>query len=244
MPCLTWLVSSIAATARPRRGPRRRAASSSPATANRRTTPIAAKASHLARLSSRCVRCGVRSPARCAIVHPLRSGHVTGQGSDVLARLQPRLHPHEARPQQAPAAHPASAGPARPLSWRQQPPSVLLSSHTHDREAAALSRTGSFTTLRRRSTSQMGRVGDWRGFRRLRLRFQSPPVKPCMRFSRTRLTDVLHRVHSAFSPPGPEGPGRDDGSVEGDQAQVVWGQQHLFDAPSPGVAPVAFLGQP
>ena len=29
-------------------------------------------------------------------------------------------------------------------------------------------------------------------------RFQSPPVKPCVRFSRTRLTDVLHRRHSAF----------------------------------------------
>src|SRR5215472_14119347 len=57
-----------------------------------------------------------------------------------------------------------------------------------------------------------------------------------MRFSRTRLTDVLHRVDSAFSPPGPEGPGRDDGSVEDDQAQVVWGEEHLFDAPSPGVA--------
>ena len=30
------------------------------------------------------------------------------------------------------------------------------------------------------------------------LRFQLPPVKPCMRFSRTRLTDVLHRRYSAF----------------------------------------------
>jgi hypothetical protein len=29
-------------------------------------------------------------------------------------------------------------------------------------------------------------------------RFQSPPVKPCTRFSRTRLTDVLHRRCSAF----------------------------------------------
>src|SRR5690242_17324644 len=31
----------------------------------------------------------------------------------------------------------------------------------------------------------------------LAARFQSPPVKPCMRFSRTRLTDVLHRRCSA-----------------------------------------------
>jgi hypothetical protein len=30
------------------------------------------------------------------------------------------------------------------------------------------------------------------------LRFQSPPVEPCLRFSRTRLTDVLHRRRSAF----------------------------------------------
>jgi transposase len=93
-------------------------------------------------------------------------------------------------------------------------------------------------------TSRNGRVGDWRGFRRLRPRFQSPPVKPCMRFSRTRLTDVLHRGHSAFPAPGPEGPGRDDGSIKDDQAQVVRGEQHLFDAPSPAVASVALLGQP
>lgn len=26
------------------------------------------------------------------------------------------------------------------------------------------------------------------------VRFQRPPVEPCMRFSRTRLTDVLHRA--------------------------------------------------
>jgi hypothetical protein len=29
------------------------------------------------------------------------------------------------------------------------------------------------------------------------LRFQLPPVEPCVRFSRTRLTDVLHRRCSA-----------------------------------------------
>ena len=41
-------------------------------------------------------------------------------------------------------------------------------------------------------------VGDWRGFR-CRGPVSSPrPVKPCMRFSRTRLTDVLHRRCSAF----------------------------------------------
>ncbi len=35
------------------------------------------------------------------------------------------------------------------------------------------------------------------------LRFQLPPVEPCVRFSRTRLTDVVHRRHSAF-PASPE----------------------------------------
>src|SRR3954466_9197595 len=41
------------------------------------------------------------------------------------------------------------------------------------------------------------RVGGWRGAVGA-VRFQPPPVKPCMRFSRTRLTDVLHRRRSAF----------------------------------------------
>jgi hypothetical protein len=72
VPDLTWPVSSTAPTARPRRRPVLRAASSSPETANRRTTPIAAKVSQTARLSSRCVRSGVRSPERSAIVHPFR----------------------------------------------------------------------------------------------------------------------------------------------------------------------------
>jgi hypothetical protein len=64
---------SIAATARPRRPPGR-AAWSSPATANRRTAFIAAAASQTARLSSRCIRSGARSPARSASVQPLRRG--------------------------------------------------------------------------------------------------------------------------------------------------------------------------
>ena len=38
-------------------------------------------------------------------------------------------------------------------------------------------------------------------------RFQSPPVKPCMRFSRTRLTDVLHRWRSACPRQGRKGLG-------------------------------------
>jgi hypothetical protein len=74
LPALTCPVSSIAPTASPCGRPALRAASSSPATANRRTTPIAANVSHTARLSSRWVLSGARSPACAAIVHPLRLG--------------------------------------------------------------------------------------------------------------------------------------------------------------------------
>ncbi len=71
---LSCPVSSIAPITRPRRRPLRRAASSSPATANRRTTPIAAKVSQLAWFCSRWVLSGVRSPACRAMLHPFRSG--------------------------------------------------------------------------------------------------------------------------------------------------------------------------
>ena len=40
--------------------------------------------------------------------------------------------------------------------------------------------------------SEVGWVGSWRGDADA-FRFQPPPVEPCMRFSRTRLTDALHR---------------------------------------------------
>src|SRR6266508_6670548 len=42
----------------------------------------------------------------------------------------------------------------------------------------------------------MSRVDGWRGGTVV-LRFQPPPVEACMRFSRTRLTDLVHRRHSA-----------------------------------------------
>ena len=64
--------SSSAPIRRPRRRPDRRAASSRPATANRRTTPITANVSQQARFSSRCVRSGVRSPACWAMLQPFR----------------------------------------------------------------------------------------------------------------------------------------------------------------------------
>src|SRR5207248_2271265 len=44
-----------------------------------------------------------------------------------------------------------------------------------------------------------------------------------MRFSRTRLTDVLHRVHSAFSRQGPEGL-----SVGGEEADLAVGDAVLL----------------
>jgi hypothetical protein len=74
VPCFSWPVSSSAPITRPRRRPELRAASSRPATANRRTTPIAATVSHTARFSSRWVLSGARSPACSASVQPLRFG--------------------------------------------------------------------------------------------------------------------------------------------------------------------------
>ena len=73
MPCFSWPVSSSAPTVIRRRRDRR-AASSSPATAYLLTWLIATASSHEARLSSRCVRSGVRSPACSAIDQPFRDG--------------------------------------------------------------------------------------------------------------------------------------------------------------------------
>jgi hypothetical protein len=51
--------------------------------------------------------------------------------------------------------------------------------------------------------------------------FPLAPIDPCVRFSRTRLADVLHRRHSATPVPWLVGARRDDDSVEVDQAQVI-----------------------
>jgi hypothetical protein len=80
----------------PRRRPAVRPASSSPATANRRTTPHRRERVHTVRLSSRWVLSGARSPA-CAAIAP---GDLAHQRDGVLARLQPRHCPPEARPQE------------------------------------------------------------------------------------------------------------------------------------------------
>ena len=58
-------------------------------------------------------------------------------------------------------------------------------------------RRGSLLVRNRREAPGPRGVADWPGF-------LPPPVEPCMRFSRTRLTDVVHRRHSA----SPARPGR------------------------------------
>ena len=63
-------------------------------------------------------------------------------------------------------------------------------------------------------------------------------IEPCMRFSRTRLSDVLHRRHSAIPAPRPVGARRDDGSVEVDQAQAV---RRLVGNDRPAVVPAALV---
>jgi hypothetical protein len=56
-------------------------------------------------------------------------------------------------------------------------------------EAARLGEKGA---VLRRQCPEVGWVGSWRGDADA-FRFQPPPVEPCMRFSRTRLTDAFHR---------------------------------------------------
>jgi hypothetical protein len=51
--------------------------------------------------------------------------------------------------------------------------------------------------------AEVGWVGGWRGDA-VAFRFQSPPVEPWVRFSRTRLTDALHR-RCSISPARPGG---------------------------------------
>jgi hypothetical protein len=61
-------------------------------------------------------------------------------------------------------------------------------------------------------------------------------IEPCMRFSRTRLPDVLHRGHSASRSPQPVGSWRDDGPVEVDQPEPV---RRLVGDCLPAVSPAA-----
>jgi Transposase, Mutator family len=106
--------------------------------------------------------------------------------------------PHPARPPPSPRlgtlAMPAHKTPAQP-GQRRSPP---------------------------RARRPYCRVGGWRGDVERTSRFQRPPVEPCMRFSRTRLTDVVHRRHSV----SPAKPGR------------AWARQRFRSGRSAGVGPV------
>ena len=61
---------------------------------------------------------------------------------------------------------------------------------------------------------------------------------PGMRFSRTRLTDVLHLRCSATEPARPVGPGRDDEPIEVDQSELVRTTGTLREPP---IAPAATM---
>src|SRR5437763_13747532 len=65
-----------------------------------------------------------------------------------------------------------------------------------------------------------------------------------MRFSRTRLSDVLHRRHSASRSPRPVGSWRDDGSVEVDQPEPVRGLVGDYLPPVSAAALVALANEP
>ena len=98
----------------PSRRPRR-AASSRPLAANRRTTLIAADLSQLAWFSSRCVRSGIRSRPCRAILHPfIRSNSLTSV--DTYSPPAAMNLSWQNTAAAAPAAHPVSAAPARRLS--------------------------------------------------------------------------------------------------------------------------------
>ena len=121
-----------AAPARPRR-----AASSRPATANRRTSLIAANVSHAARFSSRCVRSGVRSPACWAIVHPFRLGSSLTSADTYLPACSHVSAPHETRPQQPQQLDPFPAGQPGPYPGSSSRLRFCCLHKQHDRQAAA-----------------------------------------------------------------------------------------------------------
>ena len=113
-PAFSCPVSSSAPITRPPRRPPRRAASSRPATANRRTWLIAANVSQAARFSSRCVRSGVRSPACSAIVHPFRFGISLTSADTYLpacSHVSVRTKHDRSRPSSSARFRPASPAP-------------------------------------------------------------------------------------------------------------------------------------
>src|SRR6202034_4404234 len=113
LPCFSWPVSSSAPTAtRLRRD--RRAAASSPAAAYLLTWLIAAASSHEARLSSRCDRSGVRSPACSATDHPFRDGRSLARADTYLpacSHVWVRLKHDRSRPSRADRSRTALPAP-------------------------------------------------------------------------------------------------------------------------------------
>jgi hypothetical protein len=87
-----------------------------------------------------------------------------------------------------------------------------------------------------------GRVGDWRG-----ATWSWSVSSPARQTVHAVLPHTAYRRSSpaAFGPllatPVPEGSGRNDGSIEADQAHLVGRQEQLFQSPSPGSSTVAFL---
>ena len=81
----------------------------------------------------------VRRPVPGMLGHrpPVPLRQLADQRGHVLPRLLPRLASARSTPAARPSAQPVSGPPAQPLSWQQQPPSIHLSSQTHDRQAAA-----------------------------------------------------------------------------------------------------------
>ena len=70
---------------------------------------------------------------------PVALRHLAGQRRYVFSGLLPRFRPGGAYGLSRPISSARFPGrPAQPLSWQQQPPSIHLSSQTHDRQAAAL----------------------------------------------------------------------------------------------------------
>ena len=126
LPCFSWPVSSSAPTViRLRRD--RRAASSSPAAAYLRTWLIAAASSHEALLSSRCDLTRRPVPGVLGDRPPVPRWQVADQRGHVLARLQPRLRPPKARPQQAHQGRPLPHRLPGPYSGSSSRPCFICS---------------------------------------------------------------------------------------------------------------------
>ena len=95
-----------------------------------------------------------------------------------------------------------------PTRFQMKPPACYratwqLPEPDSHRQATTSLRTANHLQRQPPAPLDARRVGGWRGDA-VAFRFQSPPVEPCVRFSRTRLTDALHR-RCSVSPARPGG---------------------------------------